>query len=182
MTEIRVQLPSTGFIEPAPEQLRSLSKIVAAAYPGWRVPDEDAFRRAFIAQGFFFRLPTPNTRLYYGSLLDAANEFLIGRLHWQAIDGGVFMFAIRAANDVPIRFANPGVGQLQEVGLDQYSGLPCRNHWAGLLDGSRNLLTPTPPPAALQRAAEPNPTRVYRQDRPAGPWQDVTGSDAPLWR
>ena len=92
------------------------------------------------------------------------------------------MFAIRAANDVPIRFANPGVGQLQEVGLDQYSGLPCRNHWAGLLDGSRNLLAPTPPPAALQRAAEPNPTRVYRQDRPAGPWSDVTESDAPLWR
>jgi hypothetical protein len=157
MTEIRVQLPSTGFIEPTPDQLRSLSRIVGAAHPTWRVPDDDTFRRAFIAQGYFFRLPMPNTRLYYGSILDAANEFLTGRLHWRAVDGGAFLFAIRAANDVAIRFANPGVGQLQEVGLDQYSGIPCRNAWAGLLNGTANLLTPTPPPAALVRAAEPNP-------------------------
>jgi hypothetical protein len=122
MTEISVQLPSTGFVEPTAAQLRSLSKIVSAAHPGWTVPDEDTFRRAFVAQGFFFRLPGPNTRLYYGSILDAANEFL-ARLRWPAIGGGAFLFAIRAANDVPIRFASPALGQLQEVGLDQYSGL-----------------------------------------------------------
>ena len=104
VTEISIQLPATGFIEPTRAELRSLSKIVAAAHPGWTVPDEDEFRRAFVAQGFFFRLPGPNTRVYYGSHLDAANEFL-GRLRWPAIGGGAFMFAIVAAADVPIRFA-----------------------------------------------------------------------------
>jgi hypothetical protein len=181
MTEITVQLPSTGFVEPTAAELRSLSKIVAAAHPGWRVPDDDEFRRAFVAQGFFFRLPGPNTRVYYGSHVDAANDFL-RRLRWQAIDGGSLLFAIVAAGDVPIRYANPGVGQLQEVGLDQYSGLPVRHHWRGLLDGSRNLLTPVPPPASLRRAAEPSPMRVYRQERPGEDFVDVTGSNAPLWQ
>lgn len=181
MTEISVQLPSTGFIEPTGAELRSLSKIVAAAHPGWTVPDDDEFRRAFVAQGFFFRLPGPNTRVYYGSILDAANEFL-GRLRLPAIDGGALMFAIVAAGDIPIRFANPSLGQLQEVGLDQYSGLPCRNRWRGLLDGSANLMTPTPVPASRREAAMPSAMRVYRQERPGDAWQDVSGSPDPLWR
>lgn len=159
MTEISVMLPSTGFVEPTAAELRSLSKIVASAHPGWNVPDEETFRRAFVAQGFFFRLAGPNTRLYYGSLLDAANEFL-GRLRWRAIDGGAFLFAICAGGDVPIRFANPSLGQLQEVGLDQYSGLPCRHFWRGLLDGSRNLLAPTPAPEGLRQAALPSAMRL----------------------
>ncbi len=181
MTEITVQLPSTGFIEPTAAELRSLSKIVSAAHPGWTIPDEDEFRRAFVAQGFFFRLPGPNTRVYFTSHIDAANAFL-GRLRWPQIGGGALMFAIVAAADVPIRYASPALGQLQEVGLDQYSGLPCRNKWRGVLDGSANLMAPTPVPPGRRDAAMPSAMRVYRQDRPGDAWADVSGSSDPLWR
>jgi hypothetical protein len=182
MTEISIQLPSTGFIEPTADELRSLSRIVAATHPTWRVPDEAAFRRAFVAQGYFFRLPQPCTTHYYGHFVDAANEFLTMRLRWGAVDGAEFLFALVAACDVPIRYAAPSLGQLQEVGLDEYSGLPVRHRWRALLDGSGNLITPTPPPARLRQEAMAHSVSIYRQERPGDAWSDVSGSTDPLWR
>jgi hypothetical protein len=181
MTEVIVRLPSTGFVEPDTKQLASLRKIVSATHPTWTVPEPDEFRRAFVAQGFFFRLAAPCTTRYYASILDDANEFLTRNLRWQGISGGAFLFAIRAANDVPIRFANRAVGQLQEVGLDPFTGLPCRNKWRGLLAGE-NLIEPTPPPRLLREQAEPSPVTVFKQNRPGQPWVDATGSNDPLWR
>jgi hypothetical protein len=187
MTTITIELPSTGFESPDADELGKLARIVHAAdpaFPDFSEPDAiDEFARAFVAAGYFFRLPAPCTTRYFASILDDANVFLTTRLRWQAIGGRAFLAAIVAASDVPWRRAEPAIGQLLEVGLDPFSGLRTRNRWRGLIDGTANLIAPTPPPPALRRTlAEQNSVRVFEQHRPGEPWQDRSAADGPLWQ
>ena len=159
--KITVQLPSTHFERPTAEQLRSLRNIVLAAH-GWLADcDEESFARAFVAIGFMFRNERAMKARFFHSIVDDGNDLLVELLDMRPVDGVSFLAAALAHADICWQEANGRLGALLEIALDRHSGRPLTtpNKWRALLDGSANLLPPTP---LLSRQGEPSPVRFHQ--------------------
>lgn len=181
MVRITTLPPATGFIMPTLEDLSSLRKIVLAVHHAWlgdgegsELNQERAFRRAFFAVGRMFRRREPRRDRYFHSFVASANDRL-SENGGGSIDGRDFMLAALAHCDVVWQKPDASNGVLAEIGLYEYSGLPCTNAWRRLLSGEANLLAPVVP-ARLLKSLEadrvPRP-RVYEVDRATGETREM---------
>lgn len=171
-------LPSTNFERPSADQLRGLARIVFGHYPKIEPCSEREFALAFQAIGLMWRLPAPDTRQYFRSHVDSANDLLqrlgLGDIE---IEGNAVLAAIVAHGDIKFRLANRAIGQMLEIGLSPLSGLPCStpNAWRAVLATGR-LLSPTPPSAAARgldaTGREVPRPRIYEEE-PGGAMREV---------
>ena len=163
---VTYRLPNTGFCNCAEDDARKLMHIVDAGAP-WlalvATTSLSEFRRAFLATGLMFRTAEPVSKYAAGHFLDAANAMLLERLGSCSVDGVAFFGAILAHGDIRWRKADASLGQLLELGLDQYHGRQCENSWRGLLTGERNLLPPTAPRSDRAQLAERSSVSFYKQ-------------------
>ena len=162
MTRIVTQLPNTGFERPTPAEARALFEIVCAVHPSLRSKEaEQQFAIGLFAVGHMYRLPAPSKQHDPSWLLQQANENIIESVYWQPIEAPAFFLACRAHCDVPWQEHNGSLGALYELGLQPWTGkrLETPNAWRGLLDGTRNLLPPTPPRERFK--VEPSPVRFW---------------------
>jgi hypothetical protein len=138
--------PSTGFVRPTAEELRTLGDRVYAAFDFLAPCSETALERAFIAIGHMFRLPEPS-KLAFHSHVERVND--VARLlgFRGETPGNAVLTALICHNDVPWRAHAPNTGQMLECALDPYSGRPCSNAWKKVLAGAP--LTPPLPPRPL---------------------------------
>jgi hypothetical protein len=182
MTTITYSLPNTGYAPPSKDEARRLWHIVDAAYPDLGLiasVDEQEFRRAFSAVGLMYRRDTPDERHALTYFLDSANELISQHLKGSSVSGCALLGAVHAHCDIPWRKPDRSLGQLLEIGLDPYVGRRSENHWRGLLDGTRNLMQPTPPrsefvqragqgqqKATFWRRGESGEARAIRPDEP----------------
>ncbi len=180
---IVVGLPQTGFQRPADKELLALLKIVSAAHP--REARETAapeFARAFHAVGFFFRTAAPRRDRHFVHFVDRASELLRDRWDCAGVTAPALLLAVRAHNDIPWRPQDLQHGQLAEIGLDEFHGLPLRspNAWVGLLKGG-NLREPTPPDPRRAREPERMPVKYYRLNPGGQLYEHAAADDEPLW-
>ncbi len=176
---ISVALPATGFVRPSDAELASLLAIVATAHPreGAKI-DAAEFSRAFIAAGYMFRTASPRSDMYFSHFVDAASRMLRERWGAETVTAPAVFLACRAHNDIPWRKADPRAGQLLEVGLDEFHGLPCSNSWRAVLKGD-NLFSPTAPDPTRPREPERGPVRYYRLN-PGGALR-LMADDEGIW-
>ncbi len=132
-----------SFEMPSAEQLRRLRDIVVQEYREFRETPESEFPRAFWVSGTFFRVPQPVSSVYAVHWFDAANQRL-ERAGLAPIEGASFVCSCLAHADVSWRQRDMSVGQLLELGLNEYHGRSCNNVWRDLLAGMRGLVKPTP--------------------------------------
>ena len=175
-------LPTTNFERPNAEQLRALARIAFAAFPRIEPCSEREFERAFLAVGHLWRLPAPDRTRYFHLHVSAAADVL-RRLGLDDIEvpGNSVLAACISHGDVPIRFADRGVGQSLEVGLSALSCAPCRtpNRWKAILSGAPLLSSVPPSNMTLDRddRGEPLPRpKVFEQDG-AGVMREVEMRD-----
>jgi hypothetical protein len=179
---VTYHLPNTGFCNCTEDEAGKLLRIVDAGAPWLDLKAATGlpeFRRALLAVGLMFRTAEPVSKYAAGHFLEAANAMLLERLGSCSVGGVAFLGAIFAHGDVCYRLANPKLGQLFEVGLNQYHGHQCENAWRGLLTGARNLLPPTAPRADRARLAEQSSVSFYRQN-PDGSHRQLRDNE-PLW-
>lgn len=159
-------LPDTGYEQPTDDELRRLLTIVVAGHPWIGEPRAAEFKRAFYATGFQWRLHAPDRSRAFFSVVDSLNDFLEGR-GMPAVEGDAAFAAIIAAGDICWRAPNSKIGQLLEIGLSRYSGLPCRNAWRDVLSGKATLLAPVPPSTTgRDNLGRPVPeVAFFREDR-----------------
>lgn len=166
-------LPATGLEMPTGEQLRALRRIVLSTHGDWlgggegsELNQEQAFRRAFWAVGRFFRRRQVRHDRFFHDWVAAANSRLEEN-GASTVDGRDIMLGILAHCDVPWQRPNTAQGVLPEIGVDEFSGLPCSNAWRQLLTGEANLLPPTPPRGAaplLEADRAPRPRLFQERD------------------
>ena len=119
------------------------------------------FSAPFGLSGTFFRVPQPVSSVYAVHWFDAAN-LRLERAGLAEIGGGSFVCACLAHGDVSWRQRDMAIGQLLEVGLNEYHGRSCNNVWRDILAGERGLLKPTPP----ERTIPPAPLTIIRSASP----------------
>ncbi len=179
MTTITTMLPATGFVRPSDKELASLLTIVATAHPREAAEiDAAEFSRAFVSVGFMFRTAAPRQDRHFIHFVDRANAFLRERWGVEGVTASALFLACRAHNDVVFRAADPLIGQLLEVGLDEHHGLRLRspNAWRAVLKGD-NLLPAMPPDPLRRQQVERGPSRVYVEN-PDHSWREMET----LWR
>jgi hypothetical protein len=167
--------PQTGLEMPTDDELGRWLAIVQSAHPWLTGFDLAEFRRAFWAQGKFFRTAALDKSRYFYAWVADANEML-GRSDARGIEGASFLSAILASGDVVWQRADQRVGAQLELGLNQYSGRSCSNAWRSILRGE-----PLPEPVTPERrraASEviPRPTHVREENG-----NMVAFDPAPLW-
>jgi hypothetical protein len=182
-----LELPNaTSFEPPSERQFKLLLDLVFATHQEHRKFAEkaDDFQdeawRAFAAIGYMYRTREPDTTRYFSAHVEDVNEVIARRWRARAVSGPAVFVAVVAHGDVAWRAHDRRVGQPLEIGLDQFSGVECSNVWRKLLEG-QPLRAPLPPREIFRSSAAPSPVTVFRQQPPAGPWTDVSGSDGPLW-
>jgi hypothetical protein len=179
---VTYHLPNTGFCNCTEDDARKLMRIVDAGCP-WLALNATTglseFGRAFTAVGLMFRTAEPVSKYAAGHFLDAANAMLLERLGSCSVGGVAFVGAVFAHGDIRYRLANPKLGQMLEIGLDQYHGRQCENSWRGLLTGERNLLPPTAPRADRAQLAEKSTVSFHKQ-QPDGSYRRIADNE-PLW-
>ena len=159
---ITAALPETNFQRASHEEMSRLRAIVLSVYPGLEC-DEALFARGFVGVGFQFRTAQPVKTRYFHSVVDATNDLIDALFDLPPTTGNAVLAAIVGHGDIPWQKQDGSKGALLEVGLCPTHGLklPTPNAWRGLLDGTRNLLAPTPP--RLGHVIEPSPVRIWRQ-------------------
>jgi hypothetical protein len=163
---VTYHLPNTGFCNCTEDEAGKLLHIVDAGAPWLALKATTGlseFQRAFTAVGLMFRTAEPVSKYAAGHFLDAANAMLLERLGACSVGGVAFLGAILAHGDIRYRLANPKIGQLLEIGLDQYHGRQCENSWRGILTGARNLLPSTAPRSERAQLAERSSVSFYKQ-------------------
>jgi hypothetical protein len=147
---MRCRTPATH--RRAPTKPAKLARIVDAAHP-WigliENSDPEEFQRAFAAAGYMFRTAEPVSKYAFTHFLDEGNVLLRERMGASSVGAPAFLGAVLAHGDVCWRKADPGLGQLLELGLDIHQGQRCSHAWRGILTGERNLLPPTSPRQAF---------------------------------
>ena len=133
----------TGLQMPDEAELAKLMAIVLAAHSWLAGFDLPEFRRAFWAQGKFFRTAAPDKSRYYRAWIDDANV-LLERFDKRGVEGASFLSACLAAGDVIWQRSDPSKGAMLEIGLNQYAGARCSNAWRDILRG-QPLLEPVKP-------------------------------------
>jgi hypothetical protein len=176
-------LPSTGYIAPTEDQAARLLRIVDAACPWLALAastDLAEFRRAFNATGYMYRRAEPDTSHSFSFFIDAANDMLEQRNGGASVSAIALLGAIVAHTDVPWRRADRGCGRLLEVGLDIHHGLPCQNHWRGLLTGERSLPPSLPPRGDRAQIAAAQRQVSFHKQQPDGSYRRIADNE-PLW-
>jgi hypothetical protein len=176
-------LPSTGFQRPSEDEMGRLMRLVDAGAPWLGLAAStglDEFGRAFRAVGYMYRRAEPDTKHSFSHFLDSANDMLQQRKGGADVSATALLGAIIGHADIPYRRADRGCGQLLEIGLDRYHGLPCQNHWRGLLAGERNLLPSLPPRGGRAAIAAAQRQVTFFKQSPSGEYRPV-GANESLW-
>jgi len=168
-----------GVDMPTDGELARLMAIVAEAHPWLSFPPTNdnsyisrhhkaEFKCAFYGVGRMLRLSEPTQKIEFHTHVDRINNLLRGHGHSE-VEGDAVMAAIIAWNDVFWRKADRNLGQLLEVALDRYSGLPCSSEgWRGLLKGEP-VRPPLPPRGFRAPPSRPTPqVSIYQQDPVTG--------------
>ena len=190
MVRIVYAPPDTRFERATDVELSKLLKIIQATHKWAREISHGAFRRAFIAAGFFWRTPEPSTKYAFAYYVDHACALLHDRWGAEGVDGDALLAGFIAHNDFPIRVANPSIGQTLEIVANPWHGAPCRtpNAWKSLLSGEANLLSPTTPSAARLRELTAQHSVAIHQKTTTG-WRQLAdgksiwgGRKSKIWR
>jgi hypothetical protein len=176
MMRIVTLAPQTGLAMPNDDELAKLMAIVLTAHSWLAGFDLAEFRRSFWAQGKCYRTAAPDKSRYFQSWVDDANA-LLERFDKRGVEGASFLAACLAAGDVVWQRADPSVGALLELGLNQYTGRPCSNAWRSVLRGQPLLEPVTPGVVRAPSNAIPRP-RFYQEDS-AGVMKEF--NPAPRW-
>jgi hypothetical protein len=133
----------------------------------FRVRNLDAFRAALIYVDSRGRLPEPDRRWFVSAFCDDA-ELFAKAIGAPAGDVPELTFAAAIAiGDCPYSLRSAEFSE--SVGLTRY---PMDRKptfaWKGILEGTRELRQPTPPPQSV--VAQPSTVRVARNFRDAEPW------------
>ncbi|MFZ3352252.1 MAG: hypothetical protein WA268_15440 [Xanthobacteraceae bacterium] len=144
--------PVNASLMPDEKQLRSLHRIVLAAYPNLQFrperagylyranedDDPDGFKDFCAAFGCLLsigRTQTPSKQYSVGWFLDAANEWLDARGQPRIRKGLAFLAACIAVGDVPFVVGVENEGVLWELGLQIYGGRPATDSWKKVIAG-----------------------------------------------
>jgi hypothetical protein len=97
---------------------------------------------------------------YFSGVIGSVNAMLDELLDLTQVDGTAVLAACLGHGDIPWQRQDRSIGAMLEVGLCPTHGLRLTtpNTWCGLLDGTRNLLAPTPPRGRV----EPIPVRRWQ--------------------
>jgi hypothetical protein len=183
MVTVTQSWPRTGYYPPDAKEAAALARIVDAAYPDIGLiasTDLSEFRRALSAVGYMFRTAEPVSKYSFIHFVDAANDLLTEHLHGSSVSGTAVFGAMLAHADIPWRKADRSIGQMLEVGLNEHAGRMCENAWRGLLDGTRNLMTPTPTRAEFVQAAGYGQKTTFWKQRDDGKMRAVERGES-LW-
>lgn len=142
---------------PNDRELKRLFEIVRARYPDVPAYNAIGFKVAFIWSQVVGRGDAPNRQRFVGFWHDEAEVWARSAGFRRDSLSEMLFAAIIASADIPYQLAAPGWSP--SWGLQQFGGKKSNGAWRGLLDGTRALLTPTPPPP-LPVASRPRQLNV----------------------
>ena len=129
-----IAAPATNAQMPDDSQLEKLRALVGATHPwlgvGREAFDLESFKRAFLAQGLFFRTHAPRQDRRFASFLEYVEDTFDVRVF-----GPAFLAACIASGEIPWQRQDMSAGRVLEVGLNEYTGATSGNTWRRILTG-----------------------------------------------